>query len=147
MAVRVTRPAVTCHQTGAVVARLTVTRALGNLTIIEVRADATFHSFYQVYTQTGRRRSTKHLVRTADRNEGLHPYYRAYLLQPGLEKIAEQWQKQPGVTSVKVRIINKRAYRRLISAQPDELGLTAERPVRIPVAHTWPQAVALEAAR
>lgn len=125
-----------------VIARMTVTRSLGNLTIIEVREDATFSSFYQVYTQTGKRRSTKRLVRTANRNEGLQPYFQAYRMQPGLEKIAEYWQKRPNVTSVKVRIIKKRLYRKLISARPDELGLVKTKvnipierfsPLRIPV--------------
>ncbi len=116
-----------------VIARMTVTRALGNLTIVEVREDATFSTFYQVFTQTGRRRSTKRLVRTANRNEGLQPHFRAYRMQPGLEKLAEHWQKLPGVTSVKVRIIKKRLYRKLISARPDELGL-AKSSVSLPVA-------------
>lgn len=125
-----------------VIARMTVTRPRGNLTIIEVREDATFSSFYQVYTQIGKRRSTKRLIRTANRNEGLQPYFRAHLLQPGLEKLAEHWCKIPGVQSVKVRIIRKRLYRKLINARPDELGLVKTKvnipierfsPLRIPV--------------
>jgi hypothetical protein len=107
-----------------VVARLTVTRAVGCKTIIEVQADATFHSFYRFHTQQGNRRSTKQLVRTANRNEGLRPYFQAYRMTPGLEKLAEFWKQHPGVTAVTVRIIRRRAYRKLITARPDELGLT-----------------------
>lgn len=108
----------------AVVARLTVTRTLGAKTIIEVCADATFNSFYRFFTQQGNRRSTKRLVRTANRNEGLRPYFQAYRMTPGLEKLAEFWKQHPGVTTVTVRIIRRRAYKRLITARPDELGLT-----------------------
>ena len=111
----------------SVVARLTVVRALGNVTIIEVHSDATFSCFYHIFTQVGKRRSTKRLVRTASRNEGLLPYYRAYLMVPGLKVLAEHWSRQPGVSSVKIRIIKKRAYRKLLSARPDELGLTKMR--------------------
>jgi hypothetical protein len=110
--------------TKQVVARLTVTRAIGNTTIIEVQADATFNGFYRIYTQIGKRRSTKRLVRTANRNEGLRPWYQAYRLTPGLEKLAEFWRNQPGVTTVTVRLIKRRAYDKLITARPDLLGLT-----------------------
>jgi hypothetical protein len=107
-----------------VVARLTATRAVGCKTIIEVCEDATFNSFYRFFTQQGNRRSTKKLVRTANRNEGLRPYFQAYRMTPGLEKLAEFWRNHPGVTAVTVRIIKRRAYKRLITARPDELGLT-----------------------
>lgn len=125
-----------------VIARMTVTRSSGQINLIEVREDATFSTFYQVYSQIGKRRSTKRLIRHGDRNEGLHPHYQAYLMQPGLEKLAEHWSKLPGVQSVKVRIIRKRLYRKLISARPDELGLVTTKvnipierfsPLRIPV--------------
>jgi hypothetical protein len=108
----------------AVVARLTVTRAVGCKTIIEVYTDATFNSFYRFFTQQGNRRSTKQLVRTANRNEGLLPFHQAYRMTPGLEHLADRWSKQPGVTAVTVRIIKRRAYKRLIQAAPDQLGLT-----------------------
>jgi len=112
------------EQKPVVVARMTVIREVGNRTIIEVCDDATFSSFYKIYTQNGNRRSTKKHVRTANRNEGIQPYYRAHLVQPGLKGLAEHWQKMPGVVSVKVRIIKGKAYRRLITASPDQLGLT-----------------------
>lgn len=116
-----------------VVARLTVVREVGNRTIIEVNEDATFSSFYHISTQVGQRRSTKRLVRVANRNEGIQPYYRAHLVQPGLKGLAEHWQKMPGVVSVKIRIIKGKAYRRLINATPDKLGLTRTS-VRFPLA-------------
>jgi hypothetical protein len=106
-----------------VVARLTITRALGNLTIVEVWEDASFSRFYKIFTQNGRRRSTKRLVRAANRNEGLKPYT-AHAVKPGLEVLAAHWLSMPQVASVKVRIIRKRAYKRLISASPDQLGMT-----------------------
>ena len=109
---------------GKCIARMTVTRDLGNVTIVEIYDSATFHSFYWYWTQIGRRRSTKRLVRTASRNEGLRPYAAAYRMQPGLEVLAENWKKQPGVKSVKVRIIRKRVYKRLCTMAPDQLGLT-----------------------
>lgn len=115
-----------------VVARLIVTRALGNRTIIEVHEGATFSAFYRIYTQTGNRRSTKRLVRTASRNEGLQPYFRAHLMVPGLKTLAEHWSRQPGVSAVKVRIIRKRAYRKLLSARPDELNMVTSK-VNLPL--------------
>jgi hypothetical protein len=104
-----------------VVARLTVTREIGNVTIIEVHQDATFHEFYRIFTQVGRRRSTKQLVRTASRNEGLQPWYAAHRMQPGLEVLAAKWLDRKGL-SVKLRIIKKRSYRRLINVAANELG-------------------------
>jgi len=105
-----------------VVARLTVTRAVGSRTIIEVMENATFSNFYRISIQQGNRRSTKRLVRMANRNEGLRSY--GHDQQPGLETIAARWSQQPGVASVKIRIIRKRSYKKLISARPDQLGLT-----------------------
>jgi hypothetical protein len=105
-----------------VVARMTVTRKVGVRTIIEVHQDATFSAFYKFYTQEGRRRSTKKLVRTANRNEGL-PSFGAHQLVPGLEILACRWMQMAHVEKVQVRIIKKKAYRRLINARPDELGM------------------------
>ena len=120
-----------------VVARLTVTRAVGCKTIIEVCEDATFSNFYRFHTQQGNRRSTKRLVRTANRNEGLLPFHQAYRMTPGLERLADRWSKQPGVTAVTVRIVKRRAYRRLITTTPDQLGLT-KTSVRMPWASFSP---------
>jgi len=107
-----------------VVARLTAIRQVGYRTIIEVCEDASFHSFYRYYTQQGTRRSTKTPVRTASRNEGLHPWYRAYRITPGLEVLATRMLDQKQFSSVKVRIIKKRDYLKLLEAAPDALGLT-----------------------
>ena len=73
--------------TSQVLARLTVTRQDDSKVIIEVHADATFHSFYQFFTQQGSKRSTKKWTRSASRNEGLHPV-NAHLQVPGLEILA-----------------------------------------------------------
>jgi hypothetical protein len=133
-----------------VVARLTVTREIGVKTIIEVHEDATFSKFFHFFTQEGRRRSTKRPIRTANRNEGLRPYFQAYRIIPGLEVLASQFEAMQHIQCVKLRIIKKGAYRRLISAPPEQLGLVKVQPVRdrrlepmvlgiavrIPVGHT-----------
>lgn len=114
-----------------VVARMTIKRAVGDTTIIEIHEDATFSHFYRIYVQTGRRRSTKRLVLSASRNHGIQPWYRAHLVTPGLEVLEKMWSARPHVESVKIRIIKRRAYKRLISAKPNELGLTRTS-VRLP---------------
>lgn len=105
------------------IARLTIERAVGVKTIVEVHSDATFSRFYHFYTQDGRKRSTKKMVRTANRNEGLRAWFGAHRMTPGLDVIAEQFRKMPHVTSAKVRIIRKRAYRKVLEAAPDALGM------------------------
>ena len=107
-----------------VVARLTAIREVGVKTIIEVCENATFASFFVFYTQQGNRRSTKKMVRSANRNEGLAPWHRVYRMTPGLEVIAEHLRGMKQFKSVTVRIIKKRAYRQLLTAAPDVLGLT-----------------------
>ena len=109
------------------IARLTVTRANGKRTIVEIHAGATFHKFYSFFTQDGRRRSTKKLLRTASRNEYL-PVINTHRHKPGLDVIEKQLrslfvQSNP-VTESKLRIIKKRAYKHLITAAPDALGLS-----------------------
>lgn len=111
-----------------VVARLIVTRKLGVRTIIEVHADSTFHQFYWQYTQQGRKTSTRRFIRTANRNEGL-PYINAHLARPGLELLACKWATMQHVERVEVRILRKRAYKRLIGANPSELGQVIVRPL------------------
>jgi len=110
-----------------VVARLTVSRADGKRTIVEVREGASFHKFYTFFVQDGARRSTKTLLRTASRNEYL-PAVNAHRHQPGLDVIEKQLrgilaQSNP-VVKTTLRIIKKRAYRKLLNASPDALGLT-----------------------
>lgn len=107
-----------------VIARMTVIREVGATMIIEIQDDATFHMFYHIYSQQGKRRSTKRQVRTANRDEGLRPYYAAHRLEPGLQVLEANWRKQPGVKSVTVRILRKKMYRQLCNAAPDQLGLT-----------------------
>lgn len=131
-----------------VIARLTAIRNVGVRTIIEVCEDASFQNFYRYYTQDGRRRSTKKLIRIANRNEGLQPWHRAYRLQPGLEVIAERMRTGQQFVSVKVRVLKKRKYQQLLNAAA--VGVTVKRqpdprllpqpilriPVRIPESHT-----------
>jgi len=110
-----------------VIARLTVTRQNGIRSIFEIHEDATFHHFYKVFQQNGSKRSTKALVRTASRNEGLNPV-NAHLQTPGLEFMAVrlmhlQAESNP-VVSTRIRYFSKRAYRKMITCAPDQLGLT-----------------------
>jgi hypothetical protein len=105
----------------SVVARLTVTRKNGWKTIVEIHSNARFHSFFHYYKQFANKRSTKELIRTASRNEG-------GLRTSGLDAIERklmfyQNQSNPVIRS-SIRIIRKRTYRKLLSARPDELGLT-----------------------
>lgn len=115
-----------------VVARLTVQRANGIRLIVEVNTDSTFAAFYRFYTQSGARRSTKRFLHNRSRNSGLSTigYY-----QPGLESVAAQIEKyaDPNNPIVKktIRIIQRKTYRRLIAASPDQLGLTKTR--RLPI--------------
>jgi hypothetical protein len=102
-----------------------------------VYSDASFHSFFQFFTQEGARRSTKKLVRSANRNEGLAPWHRAYRMTPGLEVIAEHLRGMKQFTSVTVRIIRRRAYRQLLTAAPDVLGLTSAK--RLPDPRLMPR--------
>jgi hypothetical protein len=129
---------------GACVARLTITRTDGKKTIVEVHKDATFNAFYHVYIQVGRRWSTKRLVRMASRNEGLMAI-NAHLQTPGLEAFAKriavfQSTTNP-VVSEKIQISKKRAYRRLLAAAPESLGMVKTR-VNIPV-ERWRSARAI----
>ena len=108
-----------------VVARLTVTRASGRRTIVEVREGCKFASFYHFYLQDGARRSTKKWYRNGSRSEA-----------PNLAAILERMKnfavESNPVISSKLRIIERRAYERLISASPNELGLT-----KVSNASTW----------
>ena len=109
------------------VARLTVERANGWRTIVEIHADATFISFYRYYRQFGRKRSTKEFVRSSSRTEYLS-VINTHLHKPGLDVIEARLksfgQESNPVIKSKLRIIRKRLYRKMLSARPDELGLT-----------------------
>ena len=121
-----------------VVARLTITRADNTKLIIEVESNASFSDFYRYYKQTGNRRSTKTLAFTRSRNQGLH-YINAQQQTPGLEAIANsitassraflgaQNGKTNPVTSMHLRIIRKREYKRLLHAAPT--GMPVVRPI------------------
>ena len=123
-----------------VVARLTINRADGSRLIIEVNRDSTFSKFFHYFRQTGNRRSTKEFIHTKSRNEGLN-YMNAHLQTPGLEVLAEritssnkvfygrdgQAKERNPVTSIKLRIIRKREYRRLLNAAP--VGMPIVKPI------------------
>jgi hypothetical protein len=115
-----------------VLARLTIHRANGIRMIVEVSSDATFSTFYRFYTQVGARRSTKRFLRNGSRNEGL-PQLSYY--KPGLENVAATIEKyaDPSNPIVKksIRIIQRKAYRKLIGMRPDLLGLTKMSPLPI----------------
>ena len=123
------------NSSSSVVARLTITRTDGKKTMVEVHSGASFHSFYQVFIQIGRRWSTKRFIRTASRNEGLS-HINAHLQQPGLEAVAKriavfQSTTNP-IVSTKIEVIKKKAYRRLLAAAPESLGMTKSR-VNVPM--------------
>lgn len=111
----------------AILARLTIERKNGARILVEIQSDATFIEFYRLYRQDGRKRSTKALIRTASRNEGLQ-VINAHLHEPGLEKVAVKLsmfqQESNPVVRQTLRIIRKRAYRKLLHMAPDALGLT-----------------------
>lgn len=108
-----------------VVARMTARLASGKRLIVEVHEGATFNSFYRIYTQEGARRSTKTLVSSPNRNEGNSTCQPASQWEkPGLDLIAKRWSQRGDVLSTKIRIIKRRAYKRLLTASPDEIGLT-----------------------
>lgn len=113
-----------------VVARLTVIRKSGARVIVEVETSATFNSFYKFYTQAGTRRSTKRLLRSGIQTEGRD---QLGWQQPGLDVIAERLKKymaqdNPAVSTA-VKIFKRKAYKRLISTPPHQLGLTKMAPV------------------
>lgn len=109
-----------------VVARMTAIRSNNNKLIIEVYADATYSSFYHFHSQEGNRRSTKTQVRVANRNAGL-PRVNVHLYEPGLEVLRTELlgadKIDSAFVSVKVRIIKKRLYKKLITCAPDVLGM------------------------
>ena len=100
-----------------VVARLTIERANNTRMIVEIHQDATFSSFFHFFAQTGKRWSTKAHIRTSNRNDA-----------PGLESLAQKLSlsQSPSnpITNTRIKIYRKRAYRKLLSLRPDELGLT-----------------------
>lgn len=106
-----------------VVARMTIIKTGDRRVIVEVWNNATFTDFYHFFIQFGNRRSTKQATRTVNRNEGLVSL-NAFMQQPGLDKVArqaERWSRD--IVEIKTRIIRKRAYRQLLEAAPDELGM------------------------
>ena len=104
-----------------VIARLTVSRANGRRTIVEIHADASFHSFYHFFVQEGKRRSTRQYLRAANRNEGM--FLRNYGLGAIEEKLHIYQNKSNPIVDSRLRVFKKRAYRRLLTISPDQIGL------------------------
>lgn len=129
-------------------AKLTALTPRGETVIVEVPHGATFGDFYHYYTQQGRRYSTKRLARVGNRNEGIDNYRLAPYTRPGLELIAAKYE-QSGFTKIKIVILRKRAYKKLIEGDPagmvkiNKTWISQPRarailryPVRIPSGHT-----------
>lgn len=128
------------NKNNKVAARLTINRADGSRLIIEVHNDSTFSKFFFYYRQIGNRRSTKEFIHTKSRNEGLR-YINAQQQTPGLEVLADhitssnkvfygrdgRAKERNPVTSMKLRIIKKREYRKLLNAAP--AGMPVVRPI------------------
>ena len=100
-----------------VIARLTLSYQDRTRMIIEIHSDARYASFYHIFRQQGNRRSTKSKVRTGGRHEAA-----------SLEGVAVNWKARERadnpITHIRINIYRRREYRRLVSARPDQLGLT-----------------------
>ena len=108
-----------------VVARMTIIRKNDKRMIVEVQSNATFSKFYRYYEQDGAKASTRRLVRTSNRNDGLR-YVNAHMRVPGLETLALRWMHQSfgaHVESIRIRYFQKRLYKRLLNANPSTLGM------------------------
>lgn len=103
-----------------VIARLTLTRQDNTRMIVEIHRDARFASFYHIFRQQGNKRSTKKQVRIGGRREA-----------SSLEGVAINWKMRERadnpIIDIKLKIYRRREYRRLITARPDELGLSKMR--------------------
>lgn len=109
----------------SVVARLTVIRQDHTRVIVEVHSDATFTKFYHHYQQAGVKASSRTLLRTTNRNDGLR-HINAHDQVPGLEILALRWMHHSfgsPVVNVRIRYFQKRAYKRLLKANPTALGM------------------------
>ena len=105
-----------------VIARMTVTKTDGKKLIVEVHADATEHAFYHWYSQDGRKR--KVFFRTSHRTDGAERVAQVLRSTPGLELLAERMKGNAymQVKDIKIRILLKRAYKRMTTCSADQLG-------------------------
>ncbi len=103
-----------------VIARMTITkRSSTNKIIVEVRSDANFNKFYSWFSQEGRKR--KKLQRTSQRNDGL--YFARGQGRPGLDVLAaHQMSFNKDIDKVTIKVFKKRAYEKMLTCRPDELG-------------------------
>lgn len=105
-----------------VIARMTVTKADGKKLIVEVHDDATEQAFYRWYSQDGRKR--KEFIRTSHRTDGADRVAQVLRSTPGLDLLVARMKTYMQITDVKIRIILKRAYKRMTTCSADKLGLT-----------------------
>ena len=103
-----------------VIARMTVTKADGKKLIVEVHDDATEHAFYCWYSQEGRKR--KVFIRTSHRTDGADRVAQVLRSTPGLDLLAARMKTYMQITDVKIRILSKRAYKRMTTCSADQFG-------------------------
>jgi len=103
-----------------VIARMTVTKADGKKLIVEVHDDATEHAFYRWYSQEGRKR--KVFIRTSHRTDGADRVAQVLRSTAGLDLLSARMKTYMQITDVKIRIILKRAYKRMTTCSADQLG-------------------------
>ena len=105
-----------------VIARMTVTKTDGKKLIVEVHDDATEYAFYSWYSQDGRKR--KRFVRTSHRTDGAERMAQALRSTPGLDLLSARMKTNMQIADVKIRILLKRAYKRMTTCSAEKLGLT-----------------------
>ena len=103
-----------------VIARMTVTKADGKKLIVEVHDDATEHAFYRWYSQEGRKR--KVFIRTSHRTDGADRVAQVLRSTAGLDLLSARMKTYMQITDVKIRILSKRAYKRMTTCSADQLG-------------------------
>ncbi len=103
-----------------VIARMTVTKADGKKLVIEVHDDATEQEFYHWYSQDGRKR--KQFIRMSHRTDGAERVAQVLRCTPGLDMLATRMKTYMQIKDIKIRILLKRAYKRMTTCSADKLG-------------------------
>ena len=109
------------------VARLTMTHADGDQTIVEIHNDAGLRDFYRWYRR-GKSRRIKYFVRNTGRNDATDLQALAgrvakqfdYLAGQKLAMHASTWTGRK-ITNTKIIIFKKRQYRRFLECPTDQL--------------------------
>jgi hypothetical protein len=118
-----------------VVARVTLSHKNGKQTVIQIEADAGFHTFYRWYLRLPGRRDKTHL-RNSDRNDAPDLISLAQRVKSQIERLAQipiglnrPAAERAGevVTGYKVIVFKKKLYRRFLECSPTDLpgGLPA----------------------